>query len=150
MRKQTVYNRIITDFSQYWKTIVWFAIVFFLSTMKVPDVPRIPLIDIPHFDKIIHFLMYFILATIWMIDDYKKRKLFRTLNLIITFASAVLYGALLELVQKIIVQNRSGDILDVFANMMGAIFALILFRNISLYRKLLVNIFAFGYKEVKV
>jgi len=141
MKKLTVYNIIITDFFQYWKTIVWLTIVFFLSTMTVPDVSSVPLVNIPHFDKIIHFSMYFILATLWMLDDFKKTKAFRMFNLIIIMIFSISYGLLMEVVQQIIVQDRTGDILDVLANTIGVIIAILIFRNINFYRKILINLF---------
>jgi len=147
MKKQTVYNNVITVLFQYWKTIVWLAVVFFLSTMKVSDMPKVPLIDIPHFDKIIHFLMYFILATAWLIDDYKKIEAFDSRKLIIIFISSVFYGIFMELIQKVLIQERSGDFLDALANTFGVSIAFLLFKNANFYRMLLVRIFSIGYKQ---
>jgi len=147
MKKQTVYNNFIAVLFQYWKTIVWLAIVFFLSTMKVSDMPKVSLINIPHFDKIIHFLMYFILATIWLIDDYKQRTNFQLRKLVVVFISSAIYGISMELIQKLLVQERSGDLLDALANTFGLIVAFLLFINIYFYRTLLVKIFSIGYKE---
>ena len=147
MKKQTVYNNFIAVLFQYWKTIVWLAIVFFLSTMKVSDMPKVSLVNIPHFDKIIHFLMYFILATIWLIDDYKQRTNFQLRKLVVVFISSAIYGISMELIQKLLVQERSGDLLDALANTFGLIVAFLLFINIYFYRTLLVKIFSIGYKE---
>ena len=147
MKKETAYYRVIAYFFQYWKTIAWLAIVFFMSTMKIPLAPGVPLINIPHFDKIIHFSLYFILVSIWMIDDYKKTKFFKGKNLVVIVILSVLYGGLMEILQKIVVQDRSGDILDVLANTVGVLVAFLLFKNISFYRNILLKIFSANYKS---
>jgi len=47
----------------------------------------------------------------------------------------------MEIVQKVIVQNRSGDFFDALANTTGIIVASIAFNYIILYRKTLIRIF---------
>jgi VanZ family protein len=125
---------------QYWRTIAWFIIILFLSTIQVSKLPHTPLLRIPHFDKIIHFSLYFILTSLWLLDDYKARLKFNNSILFSIVLSSVAYGIIMEIVQKVIIQYRDGDFYDVLANTAGIILAFLLFRFYGFYRNILTTI----------
>ena len=122
---------------QYWKTIIWLYVILFLSTIQVSQLPKASLFTIPHFDKMVHFTLYFILASVWLIDDFKKRLEFNKKILFLIVLSSVAYGVIMEIVQKVIVQNRDGDFFDALANAMGVAIAFLLFRYYEFYRNTL-------------
>ena len=135
-------SRVFRIISQYWKTISWAVIIFFLSSLSVPKIPGAKLIDIPHFDKFVHFSLYAVLLTLWLIDYFKvtKNPLKRTVLIIII--ASVLYGGIMEVIQKVLLQGRSGDFFDFLANTLGIFTALLMFRYITIYRNLALKIFA--------
>ncbi len=126
--------------NQYWKTIVWFIVIFFLSTMQASDVPKLSLFTIPHFDKIVHFSMYSILVTVWFIDYCIFAKLFHNRMTYTIILGSIFYGLLMELIQKTLIQTRDGDALDALANISGGISAFLLFRYFPQYRKLIIRL----------
>jgi len=143
VKRQTV---LFNLFRQYWKTILWFVVIFILSTIKVSNVPHSPLFDIPHFDKIIHFSLYYILTSIWLVDHIKTQHNLSNFKFIIILLS-ITYGAIMELVQKVLIQNRSGDFFDALANTIGVTLAFILFNYVYLYRETLITIMTFNRNE---
>lgn len=110
--------------------------------MKVNNLTGSNLFNIPHLDKVIHFGLYAVLLSFWMIDFYKKESQFvKSINTLIILGS-IIFGGLMEIIQKVIVQERSGDFLDFFANTAGILFAFLLFRYFILYRKLMLRVFS--------
>ncbi len=129
-------------FIQYWKTILWVIVIFFLSTLQIPNVPSVPLFNIPNFDKFVHFTLYSILLTAWSVDYFKCTLKFNKRRFLIIILSSISYGLIMEIIQKVVVQNRSGDIFDALANTIGVLVAFLLFRYIHPYRKTILIIFA--------
>ena len=123
-------------FKQYWRTIVWVLVILFLSTLPTANVPRTPLFNIPHFDKLVHFLMYFILTTVVLSDSYKENVQIRNKIIIKIMMLSISYGILMELVQKYMASGRNASLYDAIFNSLGVIFAIVLFVKISRFRKL--------------
>jgi|GEM_PF-194584 VanZ family protein len=126
---------------QYWKTIVWAAVILLLSTMQVnPHQPKVFWFGLPHLDKAVHFMMYFILATIWISDYFKIRQIcsFRSI-LVIGFVSTF-YGVSMELIQSVFTTHRNGSLIDALFNLTGVLAALYLFRYLHFYRHILVRV----------
>ncbi len=101
-----------------------------------------PLFNIPNFDKFVHFTLYSILFTAWSVDYYKQTLEFNKKQFIIIIITSISYGIVMEIVQKVVVQNRSGDIFDAMANTIGVLVAFLLFRYFHQYRKTILKIFA--------
>lgn len=99
------------------------CVLIFVGTclLRPTDVP-----DLPAFlpwDKVVHFGMFFLLSAVSLIDYYllhdKQPRLYRWLfwGLIVP----IIYGGIIELLQKHVFVYRSGDIWDFVANVLGAI-----------------------------
>ncbi len=101
-------------YRKLWLTfgIIYIITIFLLSLVKVPDIAS----PISHSDKIIHFLMYFILVG-WFVQLYKdaQPRLFILL-------CAMFLGLFIELLQDMI-SYRHFDYYDGIANYIGAIAA---------------------------
>ena len=95
--------------------IVYTLLLITISLIRVPD------IDMPvsFADKIIHFLMYFILVG-WFVQLYKNFSL-----RIIILLLAVLLGLAIEYLQGM-TTYRSFDLVDALANGLGATTAFVL------------------------
>lgn len=92
-----------------------------LATFPETGTPRI---DIPHFDKLVHFVFYFIaaiLATFFVRESTNGNfPFFRTLWLVAF--GAIVFGIIIEVLQYTLTVDREGDLLDALANGLGAVF----------------------------
>lgn len=118
---------------RYWKSIVWIIIIFILSSISGNELNKIPKINIPHFDKIVHFSMYFILSFLLFID-FTKRDNSKTKNILFIFLFSISYGVLLEFMQEYVFIKRGADFFDFLANISGSTLAISL--SILFYKKI--------------
>jgi VanZ family protein len=84
-------------------------------------------------DKIVHFGIYSVLATsfYYSLRNQKKVSIFSEHAFLFSIVLSVLYGIIDE-VHQYFVPNRTCDIFDVFANSVGALFAIL---SIFIYLK---------------
>ena len=123
---QRIWNR-------HWKSIVWAIFILILCGMPGNQVNKVKFIDIPHFDKFVHFFLYFTF-TLLLISENNKQKNYRkvTVDAILIAATISLsYGALIEILQKIFFINRGADIFDMIANTTGFLVAVISYRQVN-------------------
>jgi VanZ family protein len=105
--------------------IAFFGWMFFVTWASLSTFPDdgTPDIDIPHFDKLVHFCFYFgaaVLGTLFVRESFHKRApLMQTLMYVIL--GAVAFGILIEVLQYNFTANREGDFYDALANTFGAI-----------------------------
>lgn len=102
--------------------VSWLVFITFSSLFSFSGMVRTPRFNIPHADKVVHFIFYFVLVFLGVLAAKKSIKLkFDSNNLLVyAFIFASLYGILIEFFQFYFTQNRQGDILDVLANTLGA------------------------------
>lgn len=108
--------------------ISWIIIVFILSSISGNDLHRVPKIQIPHFDKIVHLGMYAILQYFFILN-YSKNKIIFKNYLILSIIFSVTYGVLLEFSQQLFFTARTGNIYDAIANTTGVIIVVILYET---------------------
>lgn len=99
---------------------LWALLILVLCLMPGKDLPSVTILE---FDKLVHFVIYLLLALL-MYYGWKKQDLFLSLHqhtvvkiLIITFA----YGFAVEVIQELFTADRHFDILDALANSTGAV-----------------------------
>ncbi len=100
-------------------------IIMVLSLMPISSDTGSGLFDFPHFDKIAHFILYFLLSFLLMYELNRIKVgiyTFVLLPIIICF----FYGGIIEIIQ-IFIEGRGGDIFDLLADLLGAIVAFPLF-----------------------
>lgn len=100
--------------------------------MSGDTVDKNSFINIPHFDKIVHFGIYFVLCSIIIFETGLLKEKYTFTALFYIFLISVSYGILMEIMQEYVFIKRSNDIFDVIANSTGtvfSIFALIIYRN---------------------
>jgi VanZ family protein len=114
----------------FWKTFTWTGIVIFLSLLSGNEVEKIPLPQIPHFDKYVHFTMYFIFTflLLWDFSRYNYKSASWKRIVFFSILMAVILGGSMELLQGIHRLHRSTDIKDFIANSAGALTAVFLFK----------------------
>lgn len=87
----------------------------------------------PHADKLVHFSFYFITTVIgflalkfeWYHSWSEKKKLW------LVFTFSVGYGIIIEVLQLTITHDRSGELLDVMANTIGAFCGIFIGKRFS-------------------
>lgn len=118
------------------RNIVWAIVIFVLCAMPGESVPN-PHLNIPHLDKIVHFGMFFVMALLICNElEYQTRLKQRTI-FIIAISITCLYGGIIEILQHKYF-NRSGDVMDLLADVAGGIIACFLYSSL---RKLKHRIF---------
>jgi VanZ family protein len=81
--------------------------------------------SIPHFDKIVHFGLFFTLSTGYLIENHINKKWPEKRLLLRTIVFTAAFGALIECLQEMLTTYRSADIHDWFADLTGIAVAII-------------------------
>lgn len=110
--------------TKYFKLIAWSLVIAYLCFAPADDFKKVN-ITIPHFDKVVHFGMFLILALLIAAKDNPNQIKYPK-YLLLFFA--VLYGGLIELAQYYITNTRSADWLDWGADIVGIIAGVGLFE----------------------
>jgi len=85
-------------------------------------------LDIPHLDKLSHFAAYVLLVLLWSMALVQKTTKIKAAR--IAFYGSILLGVILEILQWQLNVGRHFEILDIIANIIGAIIGLIAFYKI--------------------
>lgn len=99
--------------------VLYFAVVLYLSFATFDGAEYHKLVTIPNIDKIVHFMMYFILTAFGVgyifISDFRERYVW------IYVVSVIAVSGVVELIQPYM--GRGRDLFDFAANSTGIIFA---------------------------
>ena len=101
-------------------SIAWGLLILILCLLPGKDIPSLTIFE---YDKVVHFLIYVVLAFL-MYYGWKKQNAFlllhkQTLLKILLITSA--YGFLVEVLQELLTTDRHFDIFDALANSLGAV-----------------------------
>jgi VanZ family protein len=114
----------------HWRAILWIVVIAFACLMPGDKLPNMSFFSkIPHFDKIVHFMMYFIFTLFLMSGFSRQYEKTSAKAYIFSFILAFLFGILIELIQEKI--GRSYDMYDMIANTAGIMVSLFLFNPIK-------------------
>ncbi len=103
--------------------IIWFTISCYLLAVPGDELPDTGFFDIPFFDKIVHFGMFFLLTFLFCYPYtlyYKSFSLWKKSAYKIAFI-AICYGIAMEYVQKYFVMGRSFDLIDIVFDTLGCV-----------------------------
>ncbi len=91
-----------------------------------------PRLNVPHIDKLVHFLFYFGLVVLGAkaFKEIFKSVLKPSKNLGYIVIFAIVYGVIIELLQYGFTENRQGDVLDVLANSLGALLGMLVVKRL--------------------
>jgi len=107
----------------FWKPLLWLAIICYALFIPAKDLPIKPFLNIPHFDKMVHFGLFFVLSLL-LLRPFKKLQ-FK--YYIIAPLISIVLSALLEFSQHSISNTRTSDIHDFIANSAGVIASVVFF-----------------------
>jgi VanZ family protein len=108
--------------------------IFYLSLKNAAELNKVQFLNIPHFDKIAHFFMYFALMLAIIFET--RNSAIKTGSLLQLSVIPFLYGIFLEILQSTITTTRNGNTYDVIFNSLGIIVSILFWLMIrSVYKK---------------
>jgi hypothetical protein len=104
-------------------TFVWCFVILVGSFISTSGIPSIAVSD-----KLIHFLFYAIFAVLLYmpIRINTKRANSFVLTSVFVFLTGFFLGSIIELVQHFVIDGRFGEYLDLLANTLGIVTALLI------------------------
>ena len=104
-------------------SIVWALLILKLLLTQSSELPRFPILfSIPHFDKIVHAILFGVwMATLlWAsVKQFKSKEGWKIALLLV-----LVLGVSTELIQEFIVVTRHGSMMDLVADITGALVVL--------------------------
>lgn len=95
-----------------------------LCLMSGASVEKLNILKVPYKDKLVHFFFYYIFTFCWFYFFRKIHSNTPRLRFLL-FASAVVYGILIEVFQMFMSSGRDAEIGDVLANTLGSAMAIL-------------------------
>lgn len=126
--KHTLTSR---DIQSYAKLAIWIIVIGFLcftpgnhmGGLKLAS--YLPLWIKPYMDKIVHFTMFFVLA--FLIKSLHWQKTIDSKTYHIYLCIGLAYAIATEIIQHFFIYMRSGDILDLAADVIGMALSVLIF-----------------------
>lgn len=114
------------------KTLIISLLITFLSLANFNDLSTPTVLLFPGADKMVHFIMYFTLSLVFMLECYynsliqPKRTKLILINLI-----PLLMSITFEIIQEYLTTSRTGSIYDELFNILGILVAILTFYLIK-------------------
>lgn len=112
--------------------IGWTVSVIILCLISFSTLPSIGVSDA---DKYVHATFHFVFTMLWGMYFWKQQNNLRIQRIITVVFISFSFGILIEFLQETWTTTRQGDILDVAANLTGALLALFVFVFIKRIEK---------------
>lgn len=97
----------------FYKLLIWVAVIGVLCFTPGDEFKEVK-INIPHFDKVVHFGMFYVLGL------FIKAIQLKISNIIVQLTILALgYAGLIELIQQYFIPVRNGDIIDFIFDSIG-------------------------------
>ncbi|MDR0385588.1 MAG: VanZ family protein [Prevotellaceae bacterium] len=113
-----------------WRAILWIIVIVVACLTPGDKIPEVLFFaKIPHFDKIAHFMMYFIFTLFLMSGFSRQYGRASTKAYVSSLIYAFILGMIIEFIQEKV--ERSFDIYDMIANTSGIIVSLLLFKPVK-------------------
>lgn len=101
--------------------LFWTGVILFFCLINSGELKQI---TIPNFDKVVHVFFHFVFTTLWFL--FFKKKFESSSNyraLMVSVVFSFFFGIIIELLQQYFTTTRTGDVLDIVANLFGALSA---------------------------
>lgn len=124
---------------KYIKVHPYYASVAIVLILSIGYASLTPLTDVPkpefnHFDKIVHFTMYFILSIV-LAKAFFKLEVMNSFEKAIPIVLSFFYSFSIEILQELLTNSRFFDIFDILANGIGCLVALAVINTQFLMKK---------------
>lgn len=103
---------------------VFFTISIFFGSLIKPEFIVVESISVS--DKAHHFIAYFLLMLSWLYAFFKKDKFQQNVKYIIL--GCLIFGIIIEIFQGTITSYRTASYLDIIANTLGILLAVVVFH----------------------
>lgn len=118
----------------YYRSISIAVIILILTTLPGDNLNHLPLLPIPFLDKIAHFLLFFVFAIVLFADIIKIERVSPGMTFLSVFLISLFYGISIELVQWLLVSDRSAELFDIMANAFGILAGCLLQIKYKIFR----------------
>ena len=110
----------------FWKTFAWFVFILVLFLIPSQVIPGSR--EIPNLDKAVHFVFFMVFTILFMLDMHKiyRLKLISISYILVTFLVVLSLAVIIEGLQDIMKLGREGEIIDIFYDLIGFIFGVLL------------------------
>jgi len=123
----------------FWRNIIWALIIFILCSMPGKELPHSSMFQIPYFDKMVHFGLFFIMG-IFLCSEMNFQTKWKSMTIAIVALGIIgVYGGGIEILQHYYFDGRSGDPLDLFADMGGGVISIVLYPSLKKQKDSLLN-----------
>ncbi len=114
------------------KTLLISGLILFLSVANFNKIPTPGLLSFENADKVVHFIMYFTLSMVVMLELYysHSKKIARQ-NLLAINLIPLLMSISFEFIQEYFTTTRTGSTADEIFNILGIITAIFVFRFVK-------------------
>jgi VanZ family protein len=113
-------------------SILTALIIMYLSMANSHTFDKVP-INIPNFDKFVHFGMYFGFMSVLILENRKALK--STGNLFLISLIPFFYGIIIEIMQSALTTSRTGSVYDALADFAGILVSILLWLWIRSRKK---------------
>ncbi|MDD4107787.1 MAG: VanZ family protein [Prolixibacteraceae bacterium] len=113
-------KRIITNFL---KPFIWLCLMCYGLYIPPNGLPKAAFLKIPHIDKVVHFMMFFVLCILL----FKPLKKLNLKYLLIAPVISLVLAGFFEITQQMITTSRSSNLNDFLANTAGIVSAIIIY-----------------------
>lgn len=103
-----------------------------MCLMSTEDLPSIDYLQLLSFDKLVHAILFGLLSLSLLVAFRRQNKVnyIRKKAILIAVLFSLIYGLILEIVQYSLVEDRTGEVYDIVANMLGCALGIVFFRLI--------------------
>ena len=95
-----------------------------MAYLCLANFKSLPKVGISGADKYVHVTLYFVFTILWSCH-LKTRNSIGFFSLIKVVIASIIYGSLIEMAQGVFTTTRKADIMDVLANTLGSILAIV-------------------------
>ncbi len=109
--------------------VLWVAMIAFVCLSSFPA-EQAPGIEIPHLDKVIHFILYLVATLLGaaFVREQFARRLSLNSSMLRIVVFLIIYGIIIEVIQMEFTTTRSAEVYDVLANCTGILIAVAIIR----------------------
>jgi VanZ family protein len=108
------------------------SITLFIAYLSLKKIESFS-VGLSHLDKIYHAIAYFLLGLTWLFS-FPKSLQNKSLKYVVVI-SCIIYGIVVEVLQGTLTTYRTASLLDVIANAIGVLIAMIVFKQV--YKKII-------------
>lgn len=116
-----------------WPGISWALLILALCTFTTPAFEVPSLFDLIKPDKVAHFFFYAVYVILFQrsFSTMPSGSVYSRNQFSIPLFSGIIYGALIEVYQGLLLPNRTADYVDVIANAIGAVIGWLIVRYLA-------------------